>query len=239
MGGGPTSIASSTMSPFLSKTIEVVWFSIEKVKELRAAVSNSGNRRGGYGRMEGRDRSGWAVSHMGKRALGLSDRLRGIVLDEMAFSDSLWSVVVGLTDDVDGGSLYKAWVEQREKLQNMGIDRNGIEGNSADGVDGGPSALLMRLEALAVDDGRAGLVVLLLADPHLLEGGQRGEDGASDPDGVFALWGSDDLDLHRRRGQSGDLLLHAIGDSGVHGGSAGQDGVGVQVLTDIDVALHD
>lgn len=29
-----------------------------------------------------------------------------------------------------------------------------------------------RLEAFAVDDGGAGLVVLLLGDPHLLEGGQ-------------------------------------------------------------------
>ena len=28
------------------------------------------------------------------------------------------------------------------------------------------------LEALPVHDGRAGLIVLLLADPHLLEGGQ-------------------------------------------------------------------
>ncbi|PAV60737.1 hypothetical protein WR25_02930 [Diploscapter pachys] len=47
-----------------------------------------------------------------------------------------------------------------------------------------------------MDDGWAGLVVLLLGDPHLLEGGQRGEDGSSDPDGVLALRGSDDLDLH-------------------------------------------
>ncbi|KAH9249739.1 hypothetical protein BASA81_012535 [Batrachochytrium salamandrivorans] len=37
------------------------------------------------------------------------------------------------------------------------------------------------LEALAVDDAGAGLVVLLLGDPHLLEGGERGEDGAADP----------------------------------------------------------
>ena len=37
-----------------------------------------------------------------------------------------------------------------------------------------------------MDNGRAGLVVLLLRDPHLLERGQRGEDGASDPDGVPA-----------------------------------------------------
>ncbi|GMR50477.1 hypothetical protein PMAYCL1PPCAC_20672, partial [Pristionchus mayeri] len=96
-----------------------------------------------------------------------------------------------------------------------------------------------RLEALAVDDGGAGLVVLGLGDPHLLEGGERSEDGASDPDGVLALGRSDDLDLHGAGGEGGDLLLHSVGDSGVHGRSSGEDGVGVQVLTDVDVALHD
>ena len=49
------------------------------------------------------------------------------------------------------------------------------------------------LEALPVDDGGASLIVLLLADPHLLESGQGGQDGAADPDGVFSLRGSDDL----------------------------------------------
>merc|ERR1719220_2222435 len=43
------------------------------------------------------------------------------------------------------------------------------------------------LEAFAVDDSGAGLVVLLLGDPHLLEGGEGSQDGASDPDGVFPL----------------------------------------------------
>ena len=38
-----------------------------------------------------------------------------------------------------------------------------------------------RLEALAVDDRGARLVVLLLGDPHLLEGRERREDGAADP----------------------------------------------------------
>ena len=90
-----------------------------------------------------------------------------------------------------------------------------------------------------MDDGRAGLVVLLLADPHGLEGGQRGEDGAADPDGVLPLRRSDDLDLHRARRHRRDLLLHAVGDTGEHGRAAGHDRVGVQVLTDIDVALHD
>ena len=49
------------------------------------------------------------------------------------------------------------------------------------------------LEALPVDDGGASLIVLLLADPHLLEGGQGGQDGAANPDGVFPLRGGDDL----------------------------------------------
>jgi len=74
-----------------------------------------------------------------------------------------------------------------------------------------------RLEALPVDDGRAGLVVLLLADPHLLEGGQGGKDGPADPDGVLALGGRDDLDLHCAGSHRRDLLLHAIGDTGEHG----------------------
>lgn len=54
------------------------------------------------------------------------------------------------------------------------------------------SRKLNNLEAFPVDDGRTGLVVLLLADPHLLEGGQRSQDGTTDPDGVFPLgWGND------------------------------------------------
>lgn len=77
----------------------------------------------------------------------------------------------------------------------------------------------MRLEALPVDDGGARLVVLLLRDPHLLEGREGGENGTTDPDGVLALRRGDDLDLHAGRGQGGDLLLHAVADTGVHGGT--------------------
>ena len=75
------------------------------------------------------------------------------------------------------------------------------------------------LEALAVDDGRTALVVLLLGDPHLLEGGKGSKNGTTDPDGVLALRGSDDLDLHRGWGEGGDFLLHTVGDTGVHGGT--------------------
>merc|ERR1712079_535921 len=97
----------------------------------------------------------------------------------------------------------------------------------------------MRLEALSVHDGGAGLVVLLLGDPHLLEGGEGSQDGASDPDGVLPLGGSDDLDLDGGGSQGGDLLLHTVSNTGVHGGASGQDSVGVQVLPDVNVALHD
>merc|ERR1719223_1341727 len=95
------------------------------------------------------------------------------------------------------------------------------------------------LEALAVDDGGAALVVLLLGDPHLLEGRQGGQDGATDPYGVLPLGGSDDLDLDGGGSKGGDLLLHTVSDTGVHGGASGHDGVGVQVLPDVNIALHD
>ena len=95
------------------------------------------------------------------------------------------------------------------------------------------------LEALAVDNAGAGLVVLLLGDPHLLEGGEGRQDGASDPYGVLALWWGNDLDLHGWWGKVGDLLLHTVGNTWVHGGTTGQNNVSVQVLTDVDVALHD
>jgi len=84
-----------------------------------------------------------------------------------------------------------------------------------------------------------GLIILLLGDPHLLEGGQGGEDGATDPYGVLPLWRSNDLDLHGGRGKVGDLLLHSVSNTGVHGGASGQNGVGVQVLSDINITLHD
>ena len=69
------------------------------------------------------------------------------------------------------------------------------------------------LEAFPVDDAWARFVILLLADPHLLEGGQRGQDGATNPYGVLPLWWSDDLDLHCGRSEVGDLLLHTVSNT--------------------------
>merc|ERR1712018_1108866 len=98
---------------------------------------------------------------------------------------------------------------------------------------------MWKLETLAMDNGWAALVILLLGDPHLLEGGQRRQDGATDPDRVLPLGGCDDLDLDGGWSQGGDLLLHPVSDTGVHGGASGHDGVGVQVLPNVHVALHD
>jgi hypothetical protein len=95
------------------------------------------------------------------------------------------------------------------------------------------------LETLSVDNGWARFVVFGLRDPHLLEGGEGGEDGSTDPDGVLSLWWGNDLDLHGGRCKGRDFLLHTVGNTWKHGGSTGQDGVRVKVLTDIDVALHD
>merc|ERR1719168_74358 len=97
----------------------------------------------------------------------------------------------------------------------------------------------VNLEALAVHNGWAALVVLLLGDPHLLEGGQRGQDGATDPYRVLPLGRSNDLDLNGGWGKSGDLLLHSVSNTWVHGGTTRHDSVGVQVLTDVNIALHD
>merc|ERR1712158_142642 len=98
---------------------------------------------------------------------------------------------------------------------------------------------VVKLEALPVDNGWAAFVVFLLGDPHLLEGGKGRQDGSSDPDGVFPLRGSNDLDLNGGWSKSGDFLLHTISNTGVHGGATGHDGVGIQVLPDVNIALHD
>jgi len=37
------------------------------------------------------------------------------------------------------------------------------------------------LETFTVDNAWAGFVVFLFGDPHLLEGGQRSQDGTTDP----------------------------------------------------------
>ena len=90
-----------------------------------------------------------------------------------------------------------------------------------------------------MDNGWAALVVFLLGDPHLLEGGEGGQDGATDPYGVFPLGWSNNFDLDGGWSQGSDFLLHSVGNTWVHGGASGHDGVGVQVLADVNIALHE
>ena len=73
--------------------------------------------------------------------------------------------------------------------------------------------LFISLEAFSVDNGWAGFIVFLLGDPHLLEGGERSQDGASDPYRVLSLWWSDDLDLHCWWSQCCDFLLHTVSNA--------------------------
>merc|ERR1719449_77968 len=93
------------------------------------------------------------------------------------------------------------------------------------------------LEALPVDNGGAALVVLLLGDPHLLEGGQGSKDGATDPDGVLPLRRSNDLDLNGGGSKGSDLLLHPVSNTRVHGGAARHDSVGIEVLPDVNTVM--
>merc|ERR1711882_19354 len=95
------------------------------------------------------------------------------------------------------------------------------------------------LEALSVDDGRTRLVILFFGDPHLLEGGERGQDRSSNPDRVFSLRGGNDLDLHGGRSKSGQFLLHSVSNTREHGSSSGEDNISVEIFSDIKIALHD
>ena len=52
-------------------------------------------------------------------------------------------------------------------------------------------------------------------------------------------WRSNDLDLHGGWGEGSDFLLHTVTNSWVHGGSSGKDGIGVKILSDINITLHD
>merc|ERR1711970_403335 len=82
------------------------------------------------------------------------------------------------------------------------------------------------LEAFSVDNTWARLIVFFLGDPQSLESGQGTKDGATDPDGVFTLRWSDDLDLDGGRSKSGDFLLHAVSNTSIHGSTPRHDNVG-------------
>merc|ERR1711962_905437 len=88
-------------------------------------------------------------------------------------------------------------------------------------------------------DGGSTFIVLLLGDPHLLEGGKRSQDRSSDPDRELPLWRSNDLDLDGGWSQGSNLLLHTVSNTRIHGGAPRHDSVSIQVLPDVNITLHD
>jgi len=90
-----------------------------------------------------------------------------------------------------------------------------------------------------VDDGWTGFIILRLGDPHLLEGTERGQNGATNPDTVLPLWWRNHLHLHAAGGKRSDLLAHTVTDTREHCGATTEDDIAVQIFPDIDIALHD
>ena len=86
---------------------------------------------------------------------------------------------------------------------------------------------------------RAGLVILLLRAPEVLERAERCEDRATNPDRVLAFGRRDDLDLHARGREGRKLLLHAVCNTREHGRAARENHVSIQVAPDVKVALED
>jgi len=65
-------------------------------------------------------------------------------------------------------------------------------------------------EALAVDDGHAGVVVFVARDPHLCKRRQGGQDGATNPHAEEALGRGGNLDLHGGRGKVREFLVETL-----------------------------
>merc|ERR1719422_784022 len=56
---------------------------------------------------------------------------------------------------------------------------------------------------------------------------------------VISFWWSNDLDLDGGWSKGSDLLLHTVSNTRVHGGASGHNSVGIEILTDVNIALHD
>ena len=85
----------------------------------------------------------------------------------------------------------------------------------------------IRKSHTAMDNPRSALVVLLLRNPHVLEGRQAGKDRPSNPDTVLAFRRGDDSDFYAARREISEFFGHAVGDARVHGRSTREDDVAV------------
>ena len=102
------------------------------------------------------------------------------------------------------------------------------------------SRLLTRhSEALAVNNVGTILVVLLLCDPHGLEGGEGCEDGATEPHGVEALGWSQNFDATVAGREHVNLLPETLAHRLEQRAATTEDDVCEQILSYIVVTLHD
>lgn len=90
-----------------------------------------------------------------------------------------------------------------------------------------------------MDDLGSVLLVFLLGDPLGFEGGEGREGGSTSPDGVVSVLGGDDLDHVLLWAEGIDFLLESVWETLVEGGTTGEDDVGVEILSDIDITFLD
>lgn len=107
-----------------------------------------------------------------------------------------------------------------------------------------PSSCWDYPETFAVDDEGTWLILILLAEPHLLKGGQGSQDGAPDPLRALVLragqgMGSDDQDLCWAACQGSDLLLHISEMPAYMVVSADSAGLDYKVFVDVHIILYD
>lgn len=81
--------------------------------------------------------------------------------------------------------------------------------------------------------------VFLPGDPYILKLGETGENGASDPDAELPLWGVDDSDFDCAGRQGGDFLEKTVLHADEHHIASAEHYIAVEVLSDVQVALHD
>mmetsp|Transcript_88083 Transcript_88083/g.189064 ORF Transcript_88083/g.189064 Transcript_88083/m.189064 type:complete len:420 (+) Transcript_88083:22-1281(+) len=96
-----------------------------------------------------------------------------------------------------------------------------------------------RSESLSVEDGKAVLLELLLRYPHLLECGQRGEDGSPDPRRELPLRRCRDADLDVLRGKLPHLVQEAIAELLKHRGATGEHNGREERLPQVQVSAVD
>jgi len=90
-----------------------------------------------------------------------------------------------------------------------------------------------------VDIGCTIFFVISHSHPARSVGGERGEDGTTGPDGVVSVRRSDDLDLRLGINSAENVLLKSLRKTRVQSRTTGEDDVGVEILSDVEIASLD